>query len=62
VEMLLDKDADVNPQGGYYGNALQAASAGDYIKIVEMLLAKDVDVNAQGGVFRNALQAAKRHD
>ena len=26
VQMLLEKGADVNAQGGYYGNALQAAS------------------------------------
>ncbi|PVH91840.1 ankyrin [Periconia macrospinosa] len=26
LKMLLEKDADVNAQGGYYGNALQAAS------------------------------------
>jgi hypothetical protein len=26
VKMLLDKGADVNAQGGDYGNALQAAS------------------------------------
>ena len=28
VQMLLDARADVNAQGGYYGNALQAASYG----------------------------------
>jgi hypothetical protein len=26
VQMLLDKGAEVNAQGGFYGNALQAAS------------------------------------
>jgi hypothetical protein len=26
VTLLLEKGADVNAQGGYYGNALQAAS------------------------------------
>ena len=26
VQMLLEKGADVNTQGKYYGNALQAAS------------------------------------
>jgi hypothetical protein len=36
--MLLDKDADVNAQGGYYGNALQAASVEDYKQVVKMLL------------------------
>jgi ankyrin repeat protein len=27
VKLLLDKGADVSAQGGYYGNALQAASS-----------------------------------
>jgi len=26
--MLLDRGADVNAQGGFYGNALKAASSG----------------------------------
>ena len=38
VQMLLDKDADVNAQGGYYGNALYAASSGGHKKVVQMLL------------------------
>ncbi|KAG9203889.1 hypothetical protein G6514_002050 [Epicoccum nigrum] len=58
VEMLLDKGADVNAQGGYYGNALQAASARGHEQVVKMLLDKDADVNAQGGDYGNALQAA----
>ncbi|MCJ1359216.1 MAG: hypothetical protein MMC33_009216 [Icmadophila ericetorum] len=34
-ELLLSKVADVNIQGGFYGNALQAASSEGYDKIVE---------------------------
>jgi len=30
VQMLLDARADVNAQGGRYGNALQAASVDGY--------------------------------
>ncbi|KFY03640.1 hypothetical protein V490_00108, partial [Pseudogymnoascus sp. VKM F-3557] len=55
---LLQEGADVNAQGGFYGNALQAASYGGHDKIVELLLSKDADVNAQGGFYGNALQAA----
>jgi ankyrin repeat protein len=55
VELLLDKGADVNAQGGEYGNALQAASLGGHDKIVELLLDKGADVNAQGGEYGNAL-------
>ena len=58
VQVLLKKGADVNTQGGEYGNALQAASVRGHDKIVELLLGKGADVNAQGGVFGNALQAA----
>jgi ankyrin repeat protein len=57
--MLLKKGADVNAQGGVYGNALQAASAEGKQEIsVAMLLERGADVNAQGGVAGNALQAA----
>ena len=58
VQWLLDKGTDVNAQGGYYGNALQAASVGGHEKVVQLLLDKGADVNAQGGECGNALQAA----
>ena len=48
----------INTQGGYYGNALQAALLGGHNKVIEMLLDKGADVNAQGGYYGNALQAA----
>ncbi len=35
--MLIDKGADVNAQGGHYGNALYAASEGGHEKVVQML-------------------------
>ncbi|KAI1584776.1 ankyrin repeat domain containing protein [Pyrenophora tritici-repentis] len=47
--MLLDAGADVNAQGGDYGNALQAASAEGHEQVVKMLLDAGADVNAQGG-------------
>jgi ankyrin repeat protein len=58
VELLLEKNADVNEQGGEYGNALQAASSRGHELVVKRLLEKNADVNAQGGSYRNALQAA----
>jgi len=58
VKMLLNKGADVNAQGGYHGNPLQAASAEDHEAVVKLLLDKGADVNAQGGNYGNALQAA----
>ncbi|CAA9959481.1 Arp Ankyrin repeat protein [Pyrenophora teres f. maculata] len=58
TRLLLDKGADVNVQGGLYGNALQAASLQGHEQVVKMLLDKGADVNAQGGHYSNALQAA----
>ena len=45
VQILLDKGADINAQGGRYGNALQAASYGGHEKEVQMLLNHDAVVN-----------------
>ncbi|KAK4658095.1 hypothetical protein QC762_0034800 [Podospora pseudocomata] len=55
---LIDGDADVNAQGGLYGNALQAAANGDHRDIVQLLLDRGADVNIQGGLYDNALYAA----
>ena len=51
VLMLLDRGVDVNAQGGYYGNALQAALAGGYDELVQILLDKGADVKAPGGKY-----------
>ena len=37
MQLLLDNGAEVNAQGGEYGNALQAASCGGHEKIVQLL-------------------------
>ncbi|KAJ8107873.1 hypothetical protein OPT61_g8568 [Boeremia exigua] len=58
LNCLISKGADVNAQGGYYGNALQAASAGGHEQVVKMLLDKDAEVNAQGGRYLNPTYAA----
>ncbi|KAJ5136783.1 NACHT nucleoside triphosphatase [Penicillium atrosanguineum] len=55
---FIDKGADINAQGGEYGNALQAASSEGHQEIVKLLLDKGADINAQGGEYGNALQAA----
>ena len=52
---LLEMGADVNAQGGNYGNALQAASYGGHKAIAKLLIDKGADVNAQGGEYGNAL-------
>jgi hypothetical protein len=38
TKLLLDNKADVNAQGGEYGNALQAASEGGHEQVVKVLL------------------------
>lgn len=54
VELLLQKGADINVQGGRYGNALQAASYQGHQGIVQLLLERGADVNAWGGWYGNA--------
>ena len=56
--VLWEMRADVNAQGGLYGNALQAASYGGHEEITKQLIQKGTDVHAQGGLYGNALQAA----
>jgi ankyrin repeat protein len=46
VQLLLEKGADVNAQGGKYGNALYAALVGGHWEIVKILLYRGADVNA----------------
>jgi ankyrin repeat protein len=58
TRLLLDRGADVNAQGGLFGNALQAASAKGHEQIVTMLLNEGARANAQGGYYGDALQAA----
>ncbi|KAK1838141.1 pfs domain-containing protein [Colletotrichum chrysophilum] len=58
VEDVLKNGADVNAQGGRYGNALQAASSRGHQEIVQILLKHRADVNAQGDEYGNALYAA----
>ncbi|KAL9563999.1 hypothetical protein ACKAV7_011859 [Fusarium commune] len=55
---LAIEGADVNAQGGYYGNTLQAAVLDGNLEVVQLLLDKGADVNAQGGYYGNALLAA----
>lgn len=58
VQLILNTGADVNEQGGYYNNALQAASAGGHKEVVELLLNHGADQKLKGGKYSYALQAA----
>lgn len=37
AQLLLDKGEEVNAQGGYLGNSLQAAAHGGHGKVVQLL-------------------------
>ena len=58
MELLLENGAEVNAEGGEYGNALQAASYVGNEAVVKLLLESGAEVNAEGGKYGNALQAA----
>lgn len=47
MRLLLDHGANVNDEGGPYGNALQVASAKGYEEIVRLLLNDGANVNAK---------------
>ncbi|KAI3573631.1 ankyrin repeat-containing domain protein [Fusarium oxysporum f. sp. albedinis] len=58
VPLLLDVTAVAAlPPTGYYGSALQAASADGHDKTVQ-LIENNADVNAEGGRYGSALRAA----
>lgn len=58
THLLLKAGAQVNAQGGKYGNPLQAASWRGDEQMVKTLLDKGAYANSQGGLYGNALQAA----
>ncbi|SCO78499.1 uncharacterized protein FRV6_02712 [Fusarium oxysporum] len=48
---LTTEGADVNAEGGEYGNALQAASHEGNLEVMRLLLDNGADVNAEGGEY-----------
>lgn len=57
-DILTEGSVDINARGGYYGTALQAASAQGYKGVVQTLLDKNADVNAEDGWYGTAVFAA----
>ncbi|EED20961.1 hypothetical protein TSTA_081940 [Talaromyces stipitatus ATCC 10500] len=57
VQQLLKNGANINAQGGNYGNALQASAEGGHLEVIQLLLEKGADVNTLGGFCGNAIQA-----
>ncbi|EMD88006.1 hypothetical protein COCC4DRAFT_51902 [Bipolaris maydis ATCC 48331] len=58
VKLLLDKGAEVNAQGGEYGNALQAAAARNHTAIVELLLNNGADASRHDSQGKSILHYA----
>ncbi|KAJ7266754.1 ankyrin repeat domain-containing protein [Mycena rebaudengoi] len=49
VQLLLDRGTDVNAQGRYYGNALQAASLEGHEAVVQLLLDQGANATSRTG-------------
>ena len=60
VSLLIDRGADINAQGGIYGNALETAIMMDHEAVVRLLINHGADVNSQARQLGccNALEAA----
>ena len=58
VEMLIQRQVDVNARGYYYGSALQAAARVGNVELVQLLLSVGADVNLLQGKHDTALRAA----
>ncbi|KAH6891484.1 ankyrin repeat-containing domain protein [Thelonectria olida] len=48
VKVLLDHGADINPQTGTYGNALQAAAYGGHVRNARLIFDRGSDINMEG--------------
>ncbi|KAI0439524.1 ankyrin repeat-containing domain protein [Xylaria telfairii] len=58
VDLLLERDADVNAVCSYYGTALQAAARHGHAHLVQRLLEAGADPNIIAGEHYTALRAA----
>ena len=58
VRLLLEKNADINTQGGEYGSALQAASAGVMVQLWGCSWKRMRTSTCSGGRYGSALQVA----
>lgn len=55
VQILLDKGANVNAEGGLLGNALAAAAAEGHFAIVQLLLYNGANINTKDSIRVDAL-------
>ncbi|KAL6690191.1 ankyrin repeat-containing domain protein [Trichoderma pleuroticola] len=61
VQLLLDKNSELNSYQVGHGTILHAAMRNGHDKIVQILLKKRAKVNARGGTYHTALVAASYH-
>jgi hypothetical protein len=61
TEWLWKMGADINAEGGYFGNALQATAYRGHEAMARFLVENGANVNAEGGRFGNALLASTRN-
>ncbi|KAK2784599.1 hypothetical protein FQN53_008426 [Emmonsiellopsis sp. PD_33] len=60
VQLCLEKGADINATGGYFGSALIAAICGDHPPVIKLLLGKGINVNIFSPVHGTALHCARQ--
>jgi ankyrin repeat protein len=58
IQLLLNAGANVNAQGGVYGNLLHIAARTGVVEVVKLLLDAGADINATADLYGNALHAA----
>ncbi|KAK7440415.1 hypothetical protein VKT23_017053 [Stygiomarasmius scandens] len=58
LKLLIERGADVNAEGGLYGNALQTAAYWGRLGAVKLLIAEGANINATAGEEGTALEAA----
>ncbi|KAI0175284.1 ankyrin repeat-containing domain protein [Pestalotiopsis sp. NC0098] len=58
MSLLVNRSADVNTEGGFWGTALQVAVFKGNKRIVQLLIDEGANINASVGFHGNALQVA----
>ena len=58
IQLLLNKGADINAQGGYYDSALQIASFQGNEAVIRLLLNEGADANTSSSDGLTALHIA----